>query len=88
MHRPPPTLTRRRHDRTIDVRRVLLRAHAQVVMRLARLDGERGSAAVEYVGLALVVSAMMAAIGGAVDSALGDRMAHAIVRHLLDRVGK
>ena len=50
--------------------------------------GERGSAAVEYVGLALVVSMLMTAIATAVDSALGDQLAHAIVTQLVHAVNR
>jgi hypothetical protein len=52
------------------------------------LADQRGSAAVEYVGLALVVSALLGSVAGAVDSALGERLARAIVHRLLDRVGR
>lgn len=52
--------------------------------RLAALArAERGSAAVEYVGLALVVSMLMTGAASAVDSALGERLARAIVERLV-----
>ena len=59
-----------------------------VTARLYRvcLHGQRGSAAVEYVGLALVISMLMAAVGSAVDSALGERLAHALVERLVGAV--
>lgn len=45
-----------------------------------------GSAAVEYVGLGVVVSMLMAAAASAVDSALGERLATALVERLIDAV--
>lgn len=48
--------------------------------------GEQGSAAVEYVGLGLVVSMLMAAVASAIDSALGERLASAIVERLVEFV--
>jgi len=47
---------------------------------------ERGSAAVEYVGLAVVVSMLMAAMASAVDSELGARLAKAVVEALISAV--
>lgn len=53
---------------------------------MLRLADERGSAAVEYVGLALVISMLTAAIGSAIDSALGERLARAVVERLIAAV--
>lgn len=55
---------------------------------LGALRRVHGSAAVEYVGLALVVSTLMASIAVAIDSALGERLARAIVARLLDAIAK
>lgn len=55
--------------------------------RFAHAQGERGSAAVEYVGLALVVSMLMTAIASAIDGALGQQLASAIARRLVEAVG-
>ena len=52
----------------------------------AALADDRGSAAVEYVGLAVVVSMLMAAVASAVDSALGERLATAIVERMVASV--
>jgi len=41
---------------------------------------------VEYVGLALVISMLMTAVGTAVDSALGERIAHVLVERLISAV--
>jgi hypothetical protein len=49
---------------------------------IARFSGARGSASVEYVGLALVVSMMMASVANAVNSGLGER----VVKEILDRL--
>lgn len=53
--------------------------------RLAAAEHERnrGSAAVEYVGLALVVSMLMASLASAVDSAMGERFARAVLTRLV-----
>lgn len=47
---------------------------------------ERGSVSVEYVGLALVVSMLMTAVASAVDSALGERLARAVIERLISFV--
>ena len=57
--------------------------HARLAARLA---DERGSAAIEYVGLGLVVSMLMAAVASAIDSAMGERLATAIVERLIEFV--
>lgn len=63
------------------------RLSAVVALRqLAR--AECGSAAVEYVGLAMVVSMLMAAVASAVDSAMGERLARALVERLVASVGR
>ena len=77
MHRRRPSLHPSVRAHRMRVRVFLHAVHAS----------QSGSAAVEYVGLALVVSALMGSIAGAIDSALGARLAHAIVRRILDRVG-
>jgi Flp pilus assembly pilin Flp len=75
MPAPPPRI--QRHDTQ----------HARAVTLLRRLRAdEGGSAAVEYVGLGVVVSMLMAAGATAVDSALGERLARAIVERLIDAV--
>lgn len=45
--------------------------------------GEHGSAAVEYVGLGLVVSMLMTAVASAIDSSMGEKVASAIVERLV-----
>ena len=52
-----------------------------------RLRAERGSVAVEYVGLGLVVSMLMASVATAIDSAMGERLARAIVERMIELVG-
>ena len=61
------------------------RSKARKALRAALAD-DRGSAAVEYVGLAVVVSMLMAAVASAVDSALGERLATAIVERMVASV--
>lgn len=70
----PPTAAERR--------RSVLRA-----CLTARLHAERGSVAVEYVGLGLVVSMLMASVATAIDSAMGERLARAIVERMIEMVG-
>jgi hypothetical protein len=54
---------------------------------LARFRAETGgSAAVEYVGLAIVVSMLFAAAASAIDSATGQHLANAIVTRLVNAV--
>jgi hypothetical protein len=53
---------------------------------LLALRGHRGSAAVEYIGLALVVSSLMAAVATAVDSSAGARIAGALVDRLVSAI--
>ena len=55
-------------------RNVTVRRHARA---------EQGSAAVEYVGLAMVVSMLMAATARVVDSTLGNQFATAVVHRLI-----
>lgn len=62
------------------------RAGERAQVRQCLMREERGSATVEYVGLALVVSMLMTAVGAAVDSALGDRLAHAMVEQLVGAI--
>lgn len=52
----------------------------------SRTADDCGSAAVEYVGLGVVVSMLMAAAASAVDSALGERLARLLVERLVDAV--
>ena len=52
----------------------------------AALREESGSAAVEYVGLGIVVSMMMAAVASVVDSSVGEHLAQAIVNRLVDQI--
>jgi Flp pilus assembly pilin Flp len=51
-----------------------------------RIARQQGSAAVEYVGLGVVVSMLMAAAASVVDSSAGERLAQAIVNRLLDQI--
>lgn len=51
-----------------------------------RLQSQRGSVAVEYIGLGVVVSLLMASVASAVDSALGERLARALVVRLIELV--
>jgi hypothetical protein len=52
----------------------------------ASARAQSGSAAVEYVGLALVISMLMASVGAAIDSAWGERLATAIAKRLVAAV--
>jgi Flp pilus assembly pilin Flp len=63
-------------------------AHTYRHASLRSRAGERGSAAVEYVGLALVIATLMAAATSVVDSALGDKLAHVIVQQLVRAVSR
>jgi len=47
---------------------------------------EQGSAAVEYVGLAMVVSMLMAATARVIDTSLGTQFAAAVVHRLIEVV--
>lgn len=60
----------------------------QSALRLARRlhADERGSASVEYVGLALVVSMVMASVASAVDAGLGRRIVTAVLDRVLNQV--
>ncbi|MBC7644405.1 MAG: hypothetical protein H7123_04705 [Thermoleophilia bacterium] len=49
-------------------------------------SAEQGSAAVEYVGLAMVVSMLMAATARVIDTSLGTQFAAAVVQRLVDVV--
>jgi hypothetical protein len=41
---------------------------------------------VEYIGLGVVVSMLMAAVASVIDSAAGERLANAIVSKLLEQI--
>ena len=51
-----------------------------------RSEAERGSSVVEYVGLGAVATMLVSAVAAAVDSAAGDRLGAAIVRHLVEAI--
>lgn len=45
--------------------------------------GERGSAAVEYIGLAMVISMLMAATARVIDTSLGTQFATAVIERMI-----
>jgi hypothetical protein len=53
---------------------------------LTRLEAERGSSVVEYVGLGAVATMLVSAVAAAIDSAAGDRLGAAIVHRLLEAI--
>jgi Flp pilus assembly pilin Flp len=57
-----------------------------MLLRLAR--AQQGSATIEYVGLALVVSMLMAALASAIDSAMGEQLARALIKRLVDAINQ
>ncbi len=60
----------------------ITRSHRQ---RLSRLRNELGQATVEYVGLAVAVAVLLAAVGGGL-AGHGDRLASAMSKKLTDTV--
>jgi hypothetical protein len=71
------------------VHRMLGRAHAELVWRLAagRADGaQRGQGTVEYVALMLLVAALLTAVVAVAKGVKGDGIAGAIVGKLKDAI--